>query len=134
MKEISYSVSNLEGYPWDGKHQHVIWDLPIKVVKGVDTFVYYDSKGKERWYNKRALGTSPIDQRWFAYVDRTFHMTSLDSEDINRLLSKVVHNDLTKVVEHCIKVYKKVLKAELKHLSLPLDFVEMSPPKSFDVS
>lgn len=133
MDKNSYSVSNIEGYPWDGKHQQVIWDLPIKVVKGVDTFMYYDSKGKERWYNKRALGTSPIDQRWFAYVDRTFHMTSLDSEDINRMLSKVVHKDISKVLKHCIKVWKKVMRTELEYLNRPLvdDTIEINQEVRF---
>ena len=132
MSEISYSVSNIETYPWNGKHQIVRWDLPIEVTKGTDRFTYYNHKGEEKLYNERKRDNSPIDQRWIAFFDGTFDFATIDSEDLNMLLHKVVHKDLTKVLEHCIKVYKKVLRQEIEFLKNPLqaELVDTSPSES----
>ena len=132
MGEISYHVSNLPTYPWNGKHQTVHWDLPIQITKGEDRFLYYNHKGEEKLYNERKRDNSPIDQRWIAFVDRDFCLATIDSEDFNKLLHKVVHKDLTKVLTHCIKVYKKAIRAELEYLKQPLqnDLVDASPTEN----
>jgi hypothetical protein len=120
MRKLDYIIRRIPDYPDDGTHMQVHWDLPIEVVKGVDGFVYYSPKGEERHYNRRLRDKSPIDQRWIAGVSSDFELGTIDSETINRILQKVVHKDLEKVLQHCVKVYKKILQEELKYLELPL--------------
>lgn len=133
MGEINYHVTNIETYPWNGKHQRVIWDLPIDITKGMDRFTYYNHKGEEKCYNDRPRDNSPIDQRWIAFVDREFCLSTIGSEDFNMLLHKVVHKDLTKVLTHCISVYKKVLRKELEFLKFKIpktEIVDKSPSEN----
>jgi hypothetical protein len=83
-----------------------VWDLPFVIRKGEDGWYYEDKNGKEQGYNMGKTTT----KKWIAYLDTT---TSNSLEDMFEI---TVMEDVTKLIAHCVKLYKRSLLAELKLL------------------
>lgn len=103
---IEHSIYNLKDYPDDGNHQECFMDLPFKVTKGEDAFIY-TIKEKEYTYNK-----SGNDQRWFCNLK--YELDFYVSPSLEEIFEFKVHKDLNIILEYCRKLYVKSLKMEIK--------------------
>lgn len=107
----NYNIITIKNYPDDGKHQVCNLDIPIVITKGEDPFHWIDNKGVEHLYGSY---TGKVDERWICYLygeTRTGINPSL-----KKIWENKVNKDLDKIVDYCLKVYRKSLALEMDRL------------------
>jgi len=109
---MKYSIKTIKTYPDDGNHKEVVIDLPFYISRGLDSFTYIGSTGKEKEYN--SCKSSKTDRRWIVLL----------KEGANPSLKKIFNirldKDLDKILDYCMKIYKKSLIEEISRLEREL--------------
>ena len=110
--DLKKHISNMPKYPKNGEHQvcDIYLDgirLPFDIGKGRDEYWWVDDKGKEHQYN----GGPRVTKKWICHV----------YEDGNKSLLKIFRvkqsTDLDKICQHCVKLYWRSLKMEMKYMN-----------------
>lgn len=109
-------IINLWQYPEDGKHQECLIDLPFKITKGADSFIYYEKNSDKDYkiYNSAEKWVNKVDNRWIA----------IPNSDANFSLKEIFvikpNKNLDKVISQCEKCYIRSLEMEIKRIKKEL--------------
>lgn len=98
---IEYKIKTIKNYPDNGKHQECVTDLPVKIKKGEDGYLYFID-GVVTEYNKG----DELDQRWIC------HAQGNASISFKKIFKPKAHEDLNVILKYCVDLYLDSLAME----------------------
>lgn len=114
MEKFSYTVFPMDTYPQDGRHLQCYTGLPFQIRKGEDGYFWKDKKGKDHKYNIYN-SYDKVDDRWIV------HLEKYANQSLKKIFEVKTSKNLDKIVEYCVKLYKKSLKMEIERLETEIE-------------